>query len=179
MHADGTTYKTCYTIMLPVDVRDATNPKFQITARLINSTELLITMPAMPFAFSHDSEERNDRLKDCGTYNLHLHTAQNIAHNAVSDNPNLRNKRLLLRFPNTVVLANVFDMQQSDELESDFQVDPVQFAIKDVHTFVNPCFMTWKVVDASTSNRYVLPAKKVDSVDKMVDQLKRMSKRQL
>lgn len=162
----------CFNILLPVDPRDAM--KDLCEAELVNEREILITMPALPWSLVRDTAKRNECLKAMGTHCPKLQMAQDIAVNAVERgmNGSRPTKQLLLRFPASVFLSNIFD-GGGRKLENHLQLEELK--VRELDKDIIPCFVIWKVADEGAARRHKLSAAPKDSINKLADQLKRMS----
>jgi hypothetical protein len=168
---DGNVYN-CFAIMLFVDVRDAA--KGQLTASLVSDTEVLLTMPSLPYGLYHDSTARNLRLELIQLHCPKLQLSQDIVINQVRESQTRPLKRLLLRFPKGVVLANVFNVASPATLLADMQTDMVMANLGSQAVPVINCFMTWRVANLETHRRATVVANTPAPVDVLAAQFASM-----
>jgi hypothetical protein len=165
----------CFEIYLSIDPRDFLRDS--IEAKLISDKEILITMPALPYSFYKDTDERNKRLKTWKTHDKDSQMAQDIAINNMDMGKDGANptKYLLLRFPDHVFLSNVFEGGRSKNLQTHLQMDKVAIEDEDTENLTSPCFVKWKVADEGAARRLKLKAAPKSSKTILAEQLKSMS----
>jgi hypothetical protein len=98
----------CFFIVVAMDFRDATK-EVSFIASIVSETEILLTMPSLPFGLFHDSVMRNEHLKKIKLHHPQLQLSQDIVINHLCDKVGRSVKRLLLHFPDDVTLSNVFN----------------------------------------------------------------------
>ena len=165
----------CFDIYLPADVRDVSAERLK--ARLINDKEILITMPSLPYSFCQNTDARNSCLKILGTHDAHTQTAQDITINnmeSIGIDEYGTVKHLLLRFPNFVVLANIFQ-KGSKDLELMLEMDWDHYDLTSDHAIATPCFVKWRVADKGAASRHKLKSASKTALSLVTDQLSRMS----
>lgn len=161
----------CFTIQMSSDMRDAAAEK--ISAMIVSDTEILISMPGLPYGIFADSIGRNERLK---TQNLHcpkLQLAQDVTINDIREDQTRSVKHLLLRFPSHVVLTNVFN-PSSPKLLHDMQTDFTFANLRGRRVPMVVCYMTWRVGNLETHRRAVVQAAPRDAMDVLAEQFASM-----
>jgi hypothetical protein len=137
----------CFDIALTIDVRDAVVAG-GCSAVLVSETEVLLSYPTLGFALSTDSRLRNARLKLLHTHDPQVESAQNMWINELKKAPQRMMKRLLLRFPDHVLLANVLN-PQSFVIKHVLVVDYAQSSLfKNVS--LASAQLQWRVADMNT-----------------------------
>ena len=144
---DGNLYD-CFLISLQVDVRDAM-VNDRCTAMLVSENEVLITYPALPYPMSTDFIKRNARLLHLKTYDAQVDQAQAIMINAVRRDANRSEKRLLLRFPDDVMLGNVFT-PNSYEIKSVLPMDYAPYPPIGDDARLISAQLEWRIADLHT-----------------------------
>ena len=96
----------CFASMLFCDSRDVRSNNF--SAVLIDDKSILITFPCTTYGIMYDSAERNDRLKKQQLHWPSLQLSQDLNISDIMKDDKRNKRRILLVFPFSVVLANVF-----------------------------------------------------------------------
>jgi hypothetical protein len=160
----------CFAIMLFCDSRDVRSNKF--CAVLIDDTSILITFPCMTYGIMYDSADRNERLMKQKLHCplLQLSQDMNIS-NIIKDDK--RNKhRILLVFPPSVVLANVFQ-PTSATIKYALHTDKAPNKRTGADPYI-ACHVVWRVVDMVTQRRAIVDAADEDDMDVIAKQLASM-----
>lgn len=154
----------CFTIMLRVDTRDAA-VEDRCTAFMVSETEILISYPALEYFFFTDSAARNERLKVGTAYDSQVQLSQDICINDVRRAPQRVNKKLLLRFPEDVTLANVFS-QFSFVIPSTMPMDYAEtLAFGPPAVKVLTTHMQWMIADLNTHRQATIVAAAATPLD--------------
>jgi hypothetical protein len=162
-----------FVIFMSVDVRDAMVDN-NITAHLISPTEILLTMPSLAFDLYHDSVGRNERLREfLGMECVQLQLAQNITINEIRMTHTRQTKRLLLRFPNTVRLSNVWD-PSTFVLSGEMQTEYTSYKVGTIDVPLLLCRMKWQIGNMETHRRAKVSAAALSNVAQLEAQFKRM-----
>lgn len=161
----------CFAITISVDLRDASAESY--VATLVNDHSILITYPCMPYGMLKDSTDRNERLM---TQNLHcpkLQLAQDVVINQIQDSAPRQMKRLLLQFPEHVVLANIFAPDTS-VVPVDMQTDAFMTVVRDVNVPLVHCYLVWRIANLETHRRAAVAPPAPSVVDVLAAQLQSM-----
>ena len=141
----------CFFIALAVDFRDATK-EVTFIASIVSETEILLTMPSLPFGLFHNSVMRNERLKKIKLHHQQLQFSQDIVINHLRNEVRRSVKRLLLRFPDQVTLSNVFNAAHPLVLLHEMHTDSTKATVGAVKGVpCSNCFMVWKVANLDTN----------------------------
>ena len=162
----------CFTIMLRVDPRDAAVTD-RCTAYVVSENEILISYPALEYFFFTDSAARNERLKIGLYYDPRVQLAQDICINDVRRAPQRVVKRLLLRFPADVTLANVFN-RYSYVIRSSMPMDYAETSAFGGHVKVLTCHMQWMIADLNTHRHATIEADEATPLDLLQANFARM-----
>jgi hypothetical protein len=163
----------CFTIMLRIDPRDAAVTD-RCTAYVVSETELLISYPALEYFFFTDSAARNERLKIGTDYDSQVQLAQDICINDVRRAPQRVVKRLLLRFPQDITLANVFN-QYSYVIRSKMPMDYASTSLfGDPPVKVLTTHMQWMIADLNTHRKAIIEAAEATPLDVLSNNFARM-----
>lgn len=155
----------CFFIMLAVDFRDASK-EGSFTASMVSETEILLTMPSLPFGLYHDSIMRNERLKRIRLHHPQLQLSQDIVINHLRDEAGRSVKRLLLRFPDNVRLSNVFNAAHPTVLLHEMHTDQTKITVGSVDNVpCSNCFMVWRIANLDTNRRATIALAGPTSVD--------------
>jgi hypothetical protein len=156
--------------MLFCDLRDVRANNF--SALLIDDKSILITFPCMTFGIMHDSTNRNERLKKQQLHCQLLQLSQdmNISDTMKDDKRNKR--RILLVFPPSVVLANVFQ-PTSATIKNALHTDKAPNAKSANDPYIT-CHVVWRVVNMVTQRRAIVDASDEDDIDVIAKQLASM-----
>ena len=160
-------------MLMLVDVRDA-NVTDRITAYLVSPTEVLISLPSMGYDLYHDSQGRNQRLKEI--FNMEcepLIMAQNITINTIRTTHARQVKRLLLRFPNQVRLSNVWD-PTTFALKGEIQTDFATMVHGNMEIPLLMCRMKWQVCDLGTHRNAAVARADIANAEILAAQFQRM-----
>jgi hypothetical protein len=135
--------------MLRIDVRDAAITD-RCTAFVVSEHEVLVSYPALEYCLFTDSAARNARLKVGGCHDPYVQLAQDICINDVRRCTQRVVKRLLIRFPEDVTLANVFN-QYSYVIRSTMPVDYAETMLFGAQRVkVLTAHMQWMIADLNT-----------------------------
>jgi hypothetical protein len=161
----------CYDIALKIDMRDAIIDG-RCTAFLVSANEVLVSYPAMGFDLSTDSKMRNARLQALCKHDVQVEMAQNIWINELRRSPARMTKRLLLRFPDDVMLSNVFN-PNSYVLRS---ILPVDYASWNKHDQIKcaSAQLEWRIADHNTRREATVEAPELAAAAVLLDDFTRM-----
>lgn len=158
-------------IVLPADVRDVALNLYR--AEIVHDNEIVIYMPSLPFSVSHDSVQRHLQLAALDIGCLRCKEAQDIVVQDIKLSPARSIRKLRLRFPDHIVLANmssaVSPVLTGEEQPFAFTSQFGSSAIQSVG-----CNMTWKVASVER-HRKVAGAASRDPATKLSEMFSRMS----
>jgi hypothetical protein len=166
-------FRNGYHIELDCDIRDYLDGKYKAT--LISPNEILVDMPAVQFAFIHDREERIKMMKKRGVFCEYSQGWMDVFRNKLLENKERNEKKVILRFPETIVLTTsvTYPKLTNGSMKADFvpyykEVDIGK--LKGVK--ITKCFIFWKVtIIEEEVRRYdkAIAGSKDELVDDLVD----------
>ena len=169
----GNNLYDCFDIYVQTDVREFMAER--LNAMLHTQNEIMITMPALPYAFCQASTNaRNDRLKKIEAHNGDTQRAQDITiNNMERSGPDGFGftKQLLLRFPNHILLSNVLQEDEHKIIAPQLEMDQEEFRLTDTKGAAASCFVKWRIADLSGASRHKLTAARAPNVDQVAKQL--------
>jgi hypothetical protein len=168
----GNNLYDCFDIYVQTDVRDFMAER--LNAMLHTQNEILITMPALPYAFCQATNARNDRLKKIEAHNGDTQRAQDITiNNMERSGPDGFGftKQLLLRFPSHIVLSNVLQGDEHKIIAPQLEMDQEEFRLNGAKGAAASCFVKWRIADLSGASRHKLAAARAPNVDQVAKQL--------
>lgn len=145
-----------FQIMLEGDMRDYIADKY--VAWVISDNEILLKIPSVGLSYINDFDLFFDEQKRWKTFCPRLQEGHNVARNAISDDEDRQVKKLLLRFPDDIVLADRFYFEDGSP-DGELHVDVVQYDSTHIWngiTFPNTKYIVyWKVAIKEDSDRVV------------------------
>jgi hypothetical protein len=160
----------CFAIMLFCDSRDVRSNNF--SAVLIDDKSILITFPCMTYGTMHDSAERNECLKKQQLHCPLLQLSQDMNISDIMKDDKRNKRRILLVFPPSVVLANVFK-PTSATIKYALHTNKAPNKRTGADPYIT-CHVVWRVVDMVTQRRAIVDAADEDDMDVIAKQLASM-----
>ena len=126
----------------------------------------------MTYGVMMDSNNRNQRLNKQKLHCPLLQLAQDMNISEIKNNDKRNKRRLLLIFPDNVVLANVFQ-PNSAVLKYAIHTDKAPPAKDNGDPYIT-CHLVWRVVNMESHRRAIVDADDVDDIDVIAQQLASM-----
>ena len=163
-----------FQIVIPADVRDVASNLYR--AEIVGENEILLQMPSLPFSMLHDSVKRHALLTALDIGCPRCQEAQDIVVNDVQLTPARAVRKILLRFPENIVLANLSSSVNpvlANEEEQPY-IFEARFGATSKPIKSIGCNMTWKVASIDR-HRQVAGSASKDSAAKLTEMFSRMS----
>ena len=162
-----------FQIVIPADVRDVASNLYR--AEIVGENEILLQMPSLPFSMLHDSVKRHALLTALDIGCPRCQEAQDIVVNDVQLTPARAIRKILLQFPENVVLANL-SSSVNPVLANEEQpyIFEARFGATSTPIKSVGCNMTWKVASIDR-HRQVAGSASKDSAAKLTEMFSRMS----
>lgn len=154
-------------IELEIDIRDYANEKYK--ARLIDTNEIVFTVPSVSHGYIHDRVERTKSLTNFNLYCERTQEAIDVSRNAIMRDKERQSKTIVLRFPEYISLSveHFYPGSRNGELEC--EVVPYLTKCDQSKTHVTKTLLFWKVsVIEPEVRRYETTT---DSAKKALDKL--------